>query len=133
MVRNRNLLPRLIGFGLLCTVFFSITGLQLLATNTGNPLPAVFNKINLIDTLPFPIHERKGDIISDNKKSTFDFKTPPNITDSVAYDFRTRLYTVYQKIGSKYYRTPTTYTSEEYWALRGRQAENDILKSGQIP
>ncbi|MEO5888875.1 MAG: cell surface protein SprA [Ferruginibacter sp.] len=80
------------------------------------------------DTLPYPIHDRKGDIISDNKKSTYDFNTPGNITDSVAYDFRTRLYTVYEKIGDKYYRTPTTYTYDEYWALRGRQAEVDYFK-----
>ncbi|MEJ7586233.1 MAG: cell surface protein SprA [Ferruginibacter sp.] len=50
------------------------------------------------------------------------------MTDSVAYDFRTRLYTVFEKIGDKYYRTPTTYTFDEYWALRGRQAENDYFK-----
>ncbi|MEP7142399.1 MAG: cell surface protein SprA [Ferruginibacter sp.] len=109
-------------------VLFSAISLLLTAKNTGKHLPPSPRIGNAPDTLPYPIHERKGDIISDNKKSTFDFKTPDNITDSVAYDFRTRLYTVYEKIGDKYYRTPTTYTSEEYWTLRGRQAEIDYFK-----
>jgi len=128
MVRKRILIPRLIGFRLLCIVFFSTISLLLSAKNAGNNLPSFLNNSNTADTLPYPIHERRGDIISDNKKSTFDFKTPPNISDSVAYDFRTRLYTVYEKIGDKFYRTPTTYTFDEYWSLRGRQAENDYFK-----
>ena len=128
MVRKRSLVPRLIGFRLLCIVFLIITSFLLSAKNAGNTLPAFLNNSNTPDTLPYPIHERRGDIMSDNKKSTFDFKTPPNISDSVAYDFRTRLYTVYEKIGDKFYRTPTTYTFDEYWTLRGRQAENDYFK-----
>jgi len=128
MVRKRILIPRLIGFRLLCIVFFSTISLLLSAKNAGNTLPSFLNNGNAPDTLPYPIHERKGDVISDNKKSTFDFKTPPNISDSVAYDFRTRLYTVYEKIGDKFYRTPTTYTFDEFWELRGRQAENDYFK-----
>ncbi len=128
MVSKKNLIPRLIGFKLLCIVFLSTISLLLSAKNAGNSLPSFLNNSNTPDTLPYPIHERRGDIISDNKKSTFDFKTPPNISDSVAYDFRTRLYTVYEKIGDKFYRTPTTYTFDEYWSLRGRQAENDYFK-----
>ena len=89
--------------------------------DSGEPKP-------ISSPLPFPITDRRGDFISGGSKSTYDFKKPLNITDSVAYDFRTQLYTVYEKIGNKYYRTPTTYTSEEYWQLRGRQAEIDYFK-----
>ena len=108
-----------IGLRLLCVVFLVVVSSSLIAQAA---------RRNPGDTLPFPIHERKGDIISDNKKSTYDFKSPVNMTDSIVYDFKTRLYTVYEKIGDKYYRTPTTYTFEEYWALRGRQAEVDYFK-----
>ena len=128
MFRNRNLTPKLIGFRLVCFLLLSAISIQLIAKNNGTHYSSSPVNINTPDTLPYPIHERKGDVISDNKKSTYDFKTPSNITDSVVYDFRTRLYTVYEKIGDKYYRTPTTYTFDEYWQLRGRQAEVDYFK-----
>ncbi|MCW3090403.1 MAG: hypothetical protein JWP81_1472 [Ferruginibacter sp.] len=127
MFLERNFKPKLIGLRVVLIVLFSTISLLLVANNKGIPLPSS-PAVNFADTLPYPIHEKKGDIISDNKKSTYDFKTPANITDSVVYDFRTRLYTVYEKIGDKYYRTPTTYTFDEYWKLRGRQAEIDYFK-----
>ncbi|MEO6547553.1 MAG: cell surface protein SprA [Ferruginibacter sp.] len=119
--------PKLIGFKVVWIVLLSAISCSVAASNDGIPLSSsqVGNKP---DTLPYPIHEKRGDIISDNKKSTYDFKTPANITDSVVYDFRTKLYTVYEKIGDKYYRTPTTYTFDEYWKLRGRQSEIDYFK-----
>ena len=123
---RRNLTPKLIGFKLVCVLFLSIISIQLTAENTDEHLSN--SRVSVADTLPFPIHERKGDIISDNKKSTYDFKNPTNITDSVVYDFKNRLYTVYEKIGDKYYRTPTVYTFDEYWKLRGRQSEIDYFK-----
>ena len=73
--------------------------------------------------LQFPINDRRGDFLSSGQRSTYDFNNPSNITDSVGYDPVTNTYTVYEKIGNKYYRTPVTYTAEEYWQLRGRQAE----------
>jgi hypothetical protein len=112
----------------MCIVILSAVSLSLTAKDTsGHPsFSTEFGDGR--DTLPYPIHDRKGDVMSDNKKSTFDFKTPGNITDSVAFDYNTRLYTVYEKIGGKYYRTPTTYTFDEYWAIRGRQSENEYFK-----
>ncbi|UEG48492.1 cell surface protein SprA [Ferruginibacter lapsinanis] len=77
--------------------------------------------------LLFPIHDRRADYTGD-KKSTYDFNLPPNITDSVVYDQTTQLYTVYEKIGNRYYRTPTTYTFDEYWKLRSRQAEVEYFR-----
>ena len=122
----RKMLPKLFGFRLLCILLLSAFYLQLTATNTPAHLRAASE--NELDTLPYPIHERTGDIISDNKKSTYDFKNPTNITDSVVYDFKTRTYTVFEKIGDKYYHTPTVYTFDEYWKLRGRQSEIDYFK-----
>src|SRR5882757_2675075 len=90
---------------------------------------------NRLDTVPinnsdlhYPIHDRRGDFVSNYGQSTYDFKTPPNIRDSVVYDPVTKLYVVYEKIGTKYYRTTTTYTFEEYWQMRGRQSEIDYFK-----
>ena len=128
MFRKRNLQPKLFGFGLVCIVFLLAISLSLTAKKNRTYLPPSGNYGNVPDTLPYPIYDRKGDVISDNKRSTYDFQTPGNISDSVAYDFRTRLYTVFEKIGDKYYRTPTTYTFDEYWQLRGRQSEQDYFK-----
>ena len=128
MFRKGNLTPKSIGLGLVQTILLWVITSPVAAIDPPHHLSFLNRGLHLTDTLPFPIYERKGDIISDNKKSTYDFKTPGNITDSVAYDFRTRLYTVFEKIGDKYYRTPTTYTFDEYWALRGRQAEVDYFK-----
>ncbi len=79
-------------------------------------------------TLPYPIHDTRGDAVSNYKHSTFDFKNPSNLRDSVVYDPKTKKYVVYEKIGNKYYRTPTSYTFDEYWAIKNRQAEIEYFK-----
>jgi len=76
-----------------------------------------------VGPLPYPISDRRGDFLSSPGRSSLDFRQPSNIKDSLAFDPATGLYTLYEKIGNRYYRTPVTYTAEEYWALRGRQAE----------
>ncbi|MEO8412311.1 MAG: cell surface protein SprA [Ginsengibacter sp.] len=82
---------------------------------------------NTNDSLPYPIHDRRGDFFS-NERSTFDLAQPSNITDSIAYDPATKRYIVYEKIGNRYYRTPTSYTSEEFMGMQGRKAETDYFK-----
>jgi cell surface protein SprA len=81
-----------------------------------------------VKNLPFPIQDRRGDAVSNFRRSTYDLKNPSNLRDSVVYDPKTKRYVVYEKIGNKYYRTPTTYSFEEYWQLRGRQSEIDYFK-----
>ncbi|MEO6406156.1 MAG: cell surface protein SprA, partial [Ferruginibacter sp.] len=79
------------------------------------------------DTIPnnlhYPIQDRRGDGVSSPNRSTYDLQNPSNIIDSVVYDAITRKYTVYEKIGNRYYRTPSTYSFDEYWQMRNRQAE----------
>ena len=36
--------------------------------------------------------------------------------------------TIYQKIGTHYYRNPTTYTFEEYWDYKNKQAEDQYFR-----
>jgi cell surface protein SprA len=88
----------------------------------------VVEKAEAQDSLHFPIHDRRGDPVSNYKQSTYDLKSPANLKDSVVYDPKTKRYTVYEKIGNKYYRTPTSYSSEEYWQLRGRQMEMEYFR-----
>src|SRR5690606_21368927 len=79
------------------------------------------------DTLRFPIRDRRADFIS-AKPSVYDFRLPSNITDSIVYDPVTKNYIVYEKIGSRYFRTPTYYTAEEFRELEARRSEQDYFK-----
>ncbi len=78
--------------------------------------------------LPYPIRDRRGDVLSGEQRNTFDLKAPSNIRDSVVYDPKTRRYVLYEKIGTRYYRTTTSYSFDEYWKIRGRQAENEYFQ-----
>ncbi len=129
MFFKRKLLPKKIGFGWGCVVFLLTISLSISAqnNNTGRRSAAA-GDTTLPNGLPYPIHDNRGDFMSSGTKSTYDFKKPSNITDSVVYDPNTHLYTLYEKVGNKFYRTPTTYTFEEYWQIRGRQTEIDYFK-----
>jgi len=83
---------------------------------------------NLADSLRFPIHDRRGDGLSSGYNSPFDLRSPSNITDSVVYDPDTRRYILYEKVGDRYYRTPTSYSFEEYWQMRYRQSEVEYFQ-----
>ncbi|HTB52488.1 MAG TPA: cell surface protein SprA [Ferruginibacter sp.] len=112
---------------LLLIIILVIIGMPVAAQNLTTPL-ADTTSPNYNDSLRFPIHDRRGDFISDNKTSTYDFSQPSNINDSIAYDAKTQLYTVYEKIGDKYYRTPVTYTFDEYWKMRDQQSQDDYFQ-----
>jgi cell surface protein SprA len=75
------------------------------------------------DPLPFPIRDRRGDFMSDNQRNIYGLGNPSNLKDSVVYDAKNRRYIIYEKIGNRYYRSPVTYTYDEFWKMRGRQAE----------
>ena len=44
------------------------------------------------------------------------------------YDPKTRQYYIVEKIGNRYYRTPTYLTYEEFQRLQARKAENDYFR-----
>ena len=127
MLFKTKLLPKSIGVGLgFILLLFIVPYYGTAQINNGG-------RATVIDTtppkgLPYPIHDTRADFISRGTKSTYDFNKPANITDSVSYDFKTRQYTVYEKIGDKYYRTPSIYSFDEYWQMRGRQAEVDYFR-----
>ncbi len=78
--------------------------------------------------LPFPIYDTRGDAVANYNRSTLDLKNPANLKDSVVYDAKTHRYVVFEKIGNKYYRTPTSYSFEEYWKIKGRQSEIEYFR-----
>lgn len=81
-----------------------------------------------IDTLKFPIHDRRGDRYSSPRRSSLDLRDPVNITDSVVYDPKTKQYYIIEKVGGFYYRKPTYLTFDEFMALQARKMEVDYFK-----
>ena len=129
LIRNKN--SGLIVCAVLAVMLF------VLQANIVKANPYHYNlKINVGDTvvprygdsLHYPIQDRRGDFFSSGKRSTFDLNNPSNIRDSVVYDPKTRRYIVYEKIGTKYYRSTTSYSFDEYWQIRGRQTEVEYFK-----
>ena len=114
MLLHRKLTPKLIGLAL-CIIAF-VSSQTIFAQSSNKP-----------DSLPYPIQDRRGDFISSDQR-TFDLKKPSNITDSIAYDPVTKLYYVYEKIGSKFYRTPTYYTFDEFMALQAKRYEKEYFQ-----
>ena len=82
---------------------------------------------NPSDTTRYPINERYGDPYS-SRGNSFDLKDTGFIKRSIEYDPRTKRYYVIEKIGNKYYRTPTSYSAEEFLQLQGWKDEQDYFK-----
>ncbi|MGI8581865.1 MAG: cell surface protein SprA, partial [Chitinophagaceae bacterium] len=116
MLLERKLIPKLLGLVLLFFIVFASSH-NIYAQSSSNKT----------DSLPYPIQDRRGDFISTDQR-TFDLKQPSNIKDSVAYDPVTKRYYVYEKIGSKYYRTPTWYTFDEFMAIQGKKDEKEYFQ-----
>ncbi len=80
------------------------------------------------ESLHYPIHDRRGDQLSNFDPNPFNLKNPSNLKDSIEYDPKTNLYFLMEKIGNKYYRTPTAYTYEEYMTLLAKQSEENYFR-----
>jgi cell surface protein SprA len=108
----------------------SIIGLSAYTTARNTTTEFSYKK-NIVDTPPptlrYPISDNRGDALSSKKGNPF-YLNGPSSKDSVVYDAKTRTYTIYEKVGSKYYKTPTTYGFDEYWAMRNKQTDNNYFK-----
>ena len=122
MLFNKELPPNFFGLIIVCLIPML---LPVIAINNASAQDSTTLRLN--DTLHYPIHDRRGDFYS-NEKNTFDLSQPSNISDSIAYDPATKMYIVYEKIGNRYYRTPTSYTSEEFMEMQAHKAETDYFK-----
>ncbi|HET9430105.1 MAG TPA: hypothetical protein VFO70_02955, partial [Chitinophagaceae bacterium] len=81
------------------------------------------------DTTPkFPIKDRPGDPYTYPSRNSFDFSDTSFLKKTIEYDPRTRQYYVIEKIGSQYYRTPVSFSMEEFVRMQGRKDELDYFK-----
>lgn len=107
-----------------------LLGLSSLGTAAATSLPKL--QVNLLvpialDTpeteLVFPIEDYYD--YTDKKRSKINLKDPSNITTEIIYNPKTGMYDIYQKIGSQYYRMPTSMTLDEYMEYERQKSMND--------
>ena len=82
---------------------------------------------NPLDSLRFPIHDRRGDPLS-NPGRNFDLRDPPNIKDSIQYDPVTKQYYIVEKVGNQYFRKPTYLTFDELMQLEAQKDEDNYFR-----
>lgn len=79
------------------------------------------------DTLHYPLEDRRGDPFSVSYLNGFNLKDPSNIKDSIVYDPKLNRYYIYEKIGTSYYRIPTSYTFDEIFQIQSDRAEREYF------
>ncbi len=115
---------------LLCTFFLAGLSESLLA-NPGNLYALPRQQQDTFparDSLRFPITDRRGDKLTYQNKNPFDLKDPANIRDSIIYDPATKEYFIIEKVGSKYFRKPTSLTFDEYMRIQSRKSEQQYFR-----
>ena len=102
--------------------------------NAADTIPAdstvvpIDTTVREVDSLPFPIQDRRGDPYSTFRRNPLDLNDPSNIVDSIEYDPETKQYYIVEKVGSFYYRKPTYLTFEEFLYLRSRRQEQQYFQ-----
>ncbi len=80
------------------------------------------------DTTIYPLKDRRGDPYTYPGRNSFDLRDTSFIKRNVEYDPVTKQYYVIEKIGNKHYRTPMTFSMEEFVRLQGRKDESDYFR-----
>jgi hypothetical protein len=102
---------------------------------TASPMVAALNDTTIhskdtskLDSLHWPIQDRRGDRFSAPNRNPWYLKDPPNLHDSIVYDPATRQFYIVEKIGNQYYRKPTYMTFEEMMKVQGDSSEDDYFR-----
>ncbi len=80
------------------------------------------------DSLRYPIKDRRADALTERYSNPFDIRDTSLIKRTIEYDPKTKQYVIVEKIGNRYYRTPTTMTFEEFWRMQAREQEREYFK-----
>lgn len=70
--------------------------------------------------IPYPIYDYQD--YTDRKKSPINLKDPSNLNTEIVYNPETGNYDIIQKIGSQYYRYPTSMTQAEFIEYQRQEA-----------
>ena len=86
-------------------------------------------KANAQDTtIHYPLSDRRSDIYSNPPKNSFDFRDTSFVKRNIEYDPKTKQYYIIEKIGNSYYRTPISFSMEEFLNMQGKKDEIDYFK-----
>ncbi|HWR33236.1 MAG TPA: cell surface protein SprA [Chitinophagaceae bacterium] len=118
---NTAHIPRLL-------VFAAMTLFGLVKAHAGYHFNTRENKNNFTDTSRYPLSDRRGDPYTYPDYNSFNLKDTSFIKRTIEYDPKTKQYYIVEKIGNQYYRTPTSFTMEEFVRLQGRKDEQDYFK-----
>jgi hypothetical protein len=80
------------------------------------------------DTSRYPLRDRRGDPYTYPNRNSFDFRDTSYLKKSIEYDPKTKQYYIVEKIGSQYYRTPVSFSMEEFVRMQGKKDEEDYFK-----
>jgi len=81
-----------------------------------------------IDSLKFPIYDRRGDRFTWKNKNSFNISDTGIIKENINYDSKNRQYIIDEKIGNNIYREPTTLTFDEFYRIQSKKNEDDYFK-----
>lgn len=111
-------------------VIFTVILANTLPANAGTDFigPIKFFYNAKADTSRYPLVDRRGDPYSNPNNNTFDLRDTAFIKRTIEYDPVTKQYYIVEKIGNTYYRTPTSFSMDEFIRLKGRQDEEDYFK-----
>ena len=110
-------------------VVFTMVLASCLQASAGDFKPVHHNRnLFLDDTTRYPIRDRYGDPYSNPSRNTFDFRDTAFIKRTIEYDPKTKQYYIVEKIGNRYYRTPASFTMEEFVRMQGKKDEEDYFK-----
>ncbi|HZH67216.1 MAG TPA: cell surface protein SprA, partial [Flavisolibacter sp.] len=80
------------------------------------------------DTAKYPLTDRRGDPYSNPSRNPFNLSDTSFIKRTVEYDPKTKQYYIVEKVGSQYYRTPATFSMQEFLALQGKKDEQEYFR-----
>jgi cell surface protein SprA len=76
----------------------------------------------------YPLNDRRGDPYSYPNRNTFDLRDTGYIKRNIEYDPKTKQYYIVEKIGNSYYRTPVSFSMEEFLKLQGEKDEAEYFR-----
>lgn len=80
------------------------------------------------DTLRYPITDRRTDPYTSPSRNPFNLTDTSFVKRRVEYDPKTGQYYVIEKVGDKYYRSPATFSMQEFLQLKGQQDERAYFR-----
>ncbi|MGN6166342.1 MAG: cell surface protein SprA, partial [Flavisolibacter sp.] len=80
------------------------------------------------DTTHYPIKDRRGDPYNYPSRNPFNLKDTGFVKRTIEYDPKTKQYYIIEKIGSQYYRSPATFSMDEFLRMQAQQDENDYFR-----